>query len=67
MRYVGEELPEPLLYVFFMSVALKYKLTFLLFLKMADEQTRSPFNKPSTICAYRKLRLVFKGFPQSTS
>jgi type I restriction enzyme M protein len=25
------------------------QLTFLLFLKMADEQTRSPFNKPSTI------------------
>lgn len=25
------------------------QLTFLLFLKMADEQTRPPFNKPSTI------------------
>ena len=25
------------------------QLTFLLFLKIADEQTRPPFNKPSTI------------------
>ena len=25
------------------------QLTYLLFLKMADEQTRSPFNRPSTI------------------
>ena len=25
------------------------QLTFLLFLKMADEQSRPPFNKPSTI------------------
>ncbi len=47
------------------------QLTYLMFLKMADEQTKPPFNKPSTIPAelnWRKtLRSRLKGHDNFSS
>jgi type I restriction enzyme M protein len=34
------------------------QLTFLLFLKMADEQSRPPFNKPSPLFPIRAIRVI---------